>query len=188
MGSITYRPDEFDTQVADMLVATPNGADPLVSPVVQEVLRMLRDKLGMDVVFVSQFSEGRRTLRLVDTRARPGPVRAGDSDPLEQSWCQRVVDGRLPQFIADAQPFVADGSAPDPGFPIGTHISTPVSLRGGAVFGTLCCFSFTQVAAANEEDLRRLQYTARLLAAKLDASDVCRALSAPRTPARSVRH
>lgn len=56
------------------------------------------------------------------------------------------------------------GQAPDPGFAIGTHLSTPVRLPGGRVYGTLCCFSR---GVQPEADIERLRYTASLLAAKL---------------------
>ncbi len=64
----------------------------------------------------------------------------------------------------DAAAYVASEQAPDLGFPIGTHLSTPVRLSGGAVYGTLCCFSRRVCADA---DIDRLRYTASLLAAKL---------------------
>ena len=71
----------------------------------------------------------------------------------------------LPQgSFADATPLIAQGPAPDPGFPIGTHLSTPVRLPGGEIYGTLCCFSRTVNADA---DIQRLRYTANLIAEKL---------------------
>ena len=106
-----------------------------------------------------------RCLRRLQVAAEAGsPVSPGGSDPLEESWCQRVVEGRLPEVMQDAKPYVASGKAPDPGFPIGTHLSTPVRLAGGAVYGTLCCFSRGVHAGA---DIDRLRYTASLLATKL---------------------
>jgi hypothetical protein len=86
------------------------------------------------------------------------------SDPVEESWCHWVIEGRLPERIKDAAPYAGAGKAPDPGFPIGTHLSTPVRLSGGTVYGTLCCFSRGVQA---EADIGRLRYTANLLAARL---------------------
>lgn len=57
----------------------------------------------------------------------------------------------------------------DPGMPIGTHISAPIrSSADGHVWGTLCCFAQQVHGEARPEDLRRLRYSAQLLAAKLD--------------------
>lgn len=162
-----YSPDAIDVQIAELLVATADGADAAVDGQVQEVLRLLREKLDMDVVFVSRFEGGRRTLLRVEQRAGINVLAAGQSDPVEESWCQRVVDGRLPELVRDARPLVAARKVPQPPFPIGTHLSTPVAGRDGATFGTLCCFSHEPKAAVGERDLKRLKYAAELLTSKL---------------------
>eukprot|EP01034_Spumella_vulgaris_P007062 gene7062-8996_t len=70
-------------------------------------------------------------------------------------------------MIQDATFLPAD-AAPKPAFPIGSHLSTPVVLKDGSVYGTLCCFSFTAHPSLAEQDLKKLQYTAKLTAAKID--------------------
>jgi len=166
---LDYDPDDLDVKVSELLVATSDATDAELPGEVSEVLRLLRERLDMDVVFVSQISHGRRTFKVVESRPEFTIVQAGMSDPVEESWCQRVVEGRLPEVMVDARPFVAAGEAPDPGFEIGTHLSTPVRLADGSVYGTLCCFSGppTKKAGAAEMDINRLRYTASLLAAKL---------------------
>nr|WP_295770027.1 GAF domain-containing protein [Rhodoferax sp.] len=140
-----------------MLVATSDSADPDLPAAVPEVLKLLRTRLGMDIAFVSQIAHGRRTLMAVDNAPGFTPIQAGMSDPVEESWCQRVVEGRFPERMEDATAYVASGQAPDPGFPIGTHLSAPVRLSGGTVYGTLCCFSRGVSADA---DIDRLRYRA----------------------------
>ncbi|MCD2513396.1 GAF domain-containing protein [Comamonas endophytica] len=162
-----YDPNDIDVKISELLVATSDEADPELPSAVPEVLRLIRSKLNMDVAFVSEFTDGRRTFKAVDSAPGFTPhLEAGMSDPLEESWCQRVVEGRLPEEIRDAAPYVASGQAPNPGFPIGTHLSTPVRLADGTVYGTLCCFSRGVKAEADADLLRR---TANVLAAKLSA-------------------
>ena len=70
--------------------------------ILPRALRALRTHLGMDIAFISEFRDGRRLFRYVDA-ARDNPdVQIGGSDLLEDSYCQRVVDGRLPELIPDA--------------------------------------------------------------------------------------
>jgi hypothetical protein len=164
LHNIDYQPDDLDVTISELLVATSDAADPALPAAVPEVLKLLRTRLGMDVAFVSQFADHRRVFRAVDTAPGFTPFEAGMSDPIEESWCQRVVEGRLPEHMEDAAPYIASGQAPAAGFPIGTHLSTPVRLAGGAVYGTLCCFSRGVSAGA---DIDRLRYTANLLAARL---------------------
>lgn len=161
---LDYEPDDLDVKITELLVATSDSADPELPAAVPEVLKLLRTRLDMDVAFVSQIADARRTIKAVDSAPGFAPVQAGASDPVEESWCQRVVEGRLPERIADASAYIVSGKAPDPGFPIGTHLSTPVRLSDGAIYGTLCCFSRSVHADA---DIDRLRYTAKLLASRL---------------------
>jgi hypothetical protein len=166
---LDYNPDDLDVTISELLVATSDNADPDLPAAVPQVLQLLRNRLGMDVAFVSQICDGRRTIKAVDCVDDFPILAVGQSDPVEESWCQRVVEGRLPEVMRDAAPYVAAGKAPDPGFPIGTHLSAPVRLPGGAVFGTLCCFSRSVQPGP---DFDRLRYTASLLASKLAPGNV----------------
>lgn len=161
--------DDLMAKVTAMMVATVDGSDENIDGVIGDVLRLLRDRMRMDVVFVSEFVDGQRVMRHLDKSSGAISLANGDSAPLEESWCQRVVDGRLPQFIADAskEPAAAE-LLPALPFPIGTHISTPIVLSTGDVYGTLCCFSLQPDSTATANDLARLRLTAQLAAHKLE--------------------
>jgi len=162
---LDYNPEDLDVKISELLVATSDASDPELPAAVAELLKLIRTKLGMDVAFVSEITDGRRVFKAVDSETGFEPhLEAGMSGPVESSWCQRVVEGRLPEVMKDAAPYVASGQAPDPGFPIGTHLSTPVRMPDGSVYGTLCCFS-RGVRAQTDIDL--LRRTAHVLAAKL---------------------
>ncbi|MCM3563289.1 GAF domain-containing protein [Hydrogenophaga intermedia] len=164
-----FGPDDIEVQVSELLVATADQSDAELDQSIGEVLKLLRERMGMDVVFVSEFVDGQRVFRKVSQAPGVDLLAEGQGEPLEQSWCKRVVDGRLPQYIADARQDPA--TAPllrDLTFPIGTHISTPVVLANGEVFGTLCCFSFEPSGRASPDDLSRLKLTARLAAQRLE--------------------
>ncbi|MBX3660694.1 MAG: GAF domain-containing protein [Ramlibacter sp.] len=159
--------DDLKVDISELLVATPDGSDELIDGAVPEVLRLLRQHMQMDVVFVSEFINGRRVFRHVDAAPGKDVIATGQSDPLEESWCQRVVDGRLPELIEDAT-FLPSAFAPPNPLRIGAHLSTPVVLKDGSVYGTLCCFSFAGNPDLTQRDLKKLQYTAKLTAAKID--------------------
>lgn len=163
-SDLNYDPDDLDVRITELLVATSDSADSELPSGVSEVLKLLRERMGMDAAFVAQVADGRRTFKVVDSRPDFTVIQPGMSDPIEESWCQKVIEGKLPEFMADAAPFVSSGQAPKPGFPIGTHLSTPIRLSDGSVYGTLCCFSRSVNGAA---DINRLRYTASLLASKI---------------------
>ena len=171
--------DAFEVKVSELLVATVDESDRLIDDSVPQVLRLLRDHMKMDVVFVSEFTGGQRVFRQVEQTPGQEVIAQGEADPLESSWCQRVVDGRLPELIPDARPLIARGQAPGAPFAIGTHLSTPIVLENGDVYGTLCCFSFSVNEAINEGDLKKLRYSAQLTAQKIDRGRKHAALLGP---------
>jgi len=167
-----YNPDDLVAKVTELLVATHDAADPEIDRSVPEVLSLLRNKLSMDVIFVSQFVDGKRVFRHVDQDQGAEVIETGGSDPLEDSWCKQVVEGRLPQFIQDAgkQPETA-AQLDKLAFPIGTHISVPIVLKGGEVYGTLCTFSFRPKEINGHDALTVLQLTAQLTAMKIEEGE-----------------
>ena len=163
-----YAPDAFEVRVSELLVATPDHSDALINGAVPEVLRLLREHLKMDVVFVSEFCDGQRVFRSVEAAPGADVIAAGESAPLEESFCQRVVDGRLPELVTDVGSFPGRAELPATPFPIGAHLSTPVVLADGRVYGTLCCFSFAPDPHLKARDLNKLRMSAKLTAKRID--------------------
>jgi GAF domain-containing protein len=168
LHSADYAPDAFEVRVSELLVATAEGGDALISSAVTEVLQLLREKLNMDVVFVSEFVDGHRVFRRVEADADKRVFEEGQSHPLEYTFCQRVVDGRLPQMVKHWSTDPATQGMPKLPFPIGSYLSVPVVLRDGSVYGTLCCFSFAENDALTQRDLRKLEMSAQFTARRID--------------------
>jgi hypothetical protein len=66
----------------------------------------------MDVAFISELRDGRRVFRYVDAARENASVQIGASDPIEDTYCQRVIDGRLPEVILDAAEVSAASALP----------------------------------------------------------------------------
>ena len=163
------RPDPSDATTLTSLrlrtVAEGEGVPHLASG----ALRAIRAHLGMDVAFISEFTGGERVFRHVDTAVPDCPVIVGGADPLEESYCQRVVDGRLPEVIPDASAEPAAAELPvTAALPVGAHLSVPINLSDGRVYGTLCCFSAAPDHSLNERDVAMMRVFADLVAAQID--------------------
>ena len=163
--------DDISVVISELLVATADSSDPLLDDSVSQVLKTLRERMRMDVVFVSEFIDGRRMFRFVDTGPGAPAIAAGQSNPVEESVCQRIVDGRLPGLIQDVAAVPAEQLPPMP-FRVGAHLSTPIVLQGGRTFGTLCCFSAAPDPTLRDDDLKTLRLCARLVAKKLELAAV----------------
>ena len=136
-----------------------------VEQLVPELLRAIRAHLGMEVAFVSQFRAGYRVFRYVDAAPELQSIQPGASDPLEATYCQRIVDGRLPQLMVDAQRVSEARRLPVTiQLPVGAHVSVPITLADGQVYGTFCAFSRTADPSLNLRDLAVMRLFADITA------------------------
>jgi GAF domain-containing protein len=154
--------------ISTFLASQGHAQDQPLEEWLEPALRSIREHLGMDVAFVSEFKDGQRLLTHVDASNPNGPAKVGLSTPLEETYCQRVVDGRLPELIPDVS-IVAD-AAEIPAtkkLSIGAHLSVPIRLSDGQVHGTFCCFSHTPDHSLNERDLNIMRVFADLVSERI---------------------
>jgi len=118
---------------------TAGGSDAILRP----YLARIKNTFHIDVVFVSQFKEGHRVVRVAcadpdDDRA----VREGDSDPLEETYCYRIADRRAPALISDVKLHEAVLPAgATQRYAIGAYLALPVVTEDGRILGTVCCLN-----------------------------------------------
>jgi hypothetical protein len=87
-----------------------------------------------------------------------------------ESFCQRVLDGRLPRVMPDVPRLRRSHDIPDAPVPVGPYMAAPVRLQNGSLDATLCCFNFEPGPDLNERYYRRLKIAARLTAQLIDES------------------
>ncbi|MET0794950.1 MAG: EAL domain-containing protein [Polyangiaceae bacterium] len=135
---------------------------------VTHVLRTVRKHLGMDVAFISHFREADRVLEHVDSDGS-APIAEGQVIPLEDGYCLKIVRGELPQLIADTSQVPAAMAMPETrAIPIGAHLSVPIELSTGEIYGTLCCFSREPNLTLGERDLCMIRALGEVLASRID--------------------
>lgn len=140
---------------------------------IARALRLIRTHLDMDVAFISEFMGDWRYMHFVDLQ-RPDrePISVGEQISLQDGYCRRIVEGQLPELIADTAQIPEAMAIPDTlAIPIGAHMSVPLRLADGRVFGTFCCFNFTRRDDLRARDLLSLRTVAEEVAKKIDNSD-----------------
>jgi EAL domain-containing protein (putative c-di-GMP-specific phosphodiesterase class I) len=143
-------------------VATANAS-------MEAFLRAARKHFGMDVAFIGEFTMGRRVFRHVNSDEADCAVVESGGDRLEDSYCQRVIDGRLPELIIDPKDFPAAMELEATRtVPVGSHLSVPIRLRNGEIFGTFCCFSHTTNPALGPADIDKMHVFAHMVSAELE--------------------
>jgi transcriptional regulator with GAF, ATPase, and Fis domain len=136
---------------------------------IEEMLRDVREALNMDVAFISEFSEDQLIFRALEGDAESFGWREGESFPIDESYCKRVLDGRLPRVVPDAK---REDATKDlrvtTEADIGSYAAVPLVLSDGRLYGTLCCLSHESDAWLRERDLGVMDRTARWLVEQLE--------------------
>lgn len=137
---------------------------------VESALRAVRQHLGMEIGFVSEFLGQERIFRHVDTILAEPPIRAGHRLSMDEGYCRKVVAGELPELIPDTALVPAALDIPETALlPIGSHISVPIRLSDGSVYGTFCCFSSLPDRSLSIRDLQMMRAVADMVGAQLEA-------------------
>lgn len=156
-----------DQTLSPMMLETSNLS---VFATIREVIHAFRLAMRMEVAFLSEFVGQNRIFRSVDTDRSPSPIQEGQILSLKHGYCKKVVDGELPELIPDTQRLPAAMAIPETSLlPIGAHISVPVRLSDGSIFGTFCCFSAWPSRSLDERALQLMRTVANLIAIHLEA-------------------
>jgi GAF domain-containing protein len=154
----------------EFVVATADGADRGRDQPVADLLQRVREGLGMDIVFISQFAGDERVIRHVAPADGDSDFVAGERDPLEETFCHEVVLGRQPPL--SRTPPASTTARADARRRVGAYITVPISAPGGTVFGTLCCISHApKPQLGNRSELEAMQSVAQLLSSVLARGD-----------------
>ena len=136
---------------------------------IEHMLREVREALHMDVAFISQFSGDELVFRAVEGDAESFGWGEGEIFPIDESYCKRVLEGRIPQVVPnakreDATKDLRVTSEAD----IGSYAAVPLVLSDGRLYGTLCCVSHEPDPWLRERDLGVMERTARWLVEQLE--------------------
>lgn len=148
---------------ADAALTGDDGLTPI-----DRILDAVRGHLGMEIAFASRIHDGLREFTHIRADCSV-PVSPGVAEPLEQTLCQAVLDGRLPALMHDASQH--DAALPMPitlALPVGSHLNVPLTLSNGQVYGTFCCVSRTPDLSLTERDMATLRAFAQLAAQQIE--------------------
>ncbi len=142
------------------------GSDGLTP--IDRILDAVRSHLGMEIAFASRIYDGVREFTHIRADC-PVPVAPGVAEPLEQTLCQAVLDGRLPALMHDASQHEAAAPMPITKLlPVGSHLNVPLTLSNGQIYGTFCCVSRTPDLSLTERDMATLRAFAQLAAQQIE--------------------
>lgn len=137
--------------------------------IISEALQSISALLSMETAFVSEISRGRRIFRHLKCCGEFASIQVGDSDPVEETYCQRVIDGRLPELITNTNLNLEARRLPvTEKLRIGCYLGVPIRFSDGSLYGTLCCFSSLPDESLNRHHLETLRLFAHFIGKVLE--------------------
>ncbi|MGS2721482.1 sensor domain-containing phosphodiesterase [Paraglaciecola aestuariivivens] len=119
-----------------------------------KILSVIRKHLKMDVAFIAEFKNGNRVFKFVDSTSHSSCIAVNDADPLEQSYCKKIVDKDLPNVIPNTlKNPITKNMAVTQALSIGSYMGVPICLSNGVTYGTFCCFKHQADNSLNDRDL-----------------------------------
>ena len=112
--------------------------------------------LGLSLTFLSRLDGQTQHLEVVESSI---PLfRDGQTQPQSTSFCQAILDGRLPPVIPDVAKLPEAMRLPAARFPrIRSYVAVPVTLSDGSLYGTFCAAGFSKDRGLVERDRALLE-------------------------------
>lgn len=138
--------------------------DMALNPSVEQAVEAVRTFLGMDIAYAAEIVGGDYYMRVMSGEGDSFHVRQGGSLPAEQTYCHRVLSGRLPSVMPDIRGDPRTASMPITEMAdVGAFTSVPLVFSDGRVFGTLCTASHAAKPSLGHRELQFLHVFARLI-------------------------
>ena len=136
---------------------------------IEQTLAGIRETLEMDVAFVAKFAGEKLVFRAVEGDAESFGWEEGEGFPIDESYCKRVLDGRVPQTVSNAGTEDATkGLRLTSEAEIGSYCAVPLVLSDGRLYGTLCCASHEPDPWLRGRDLDLMARAARFVVGELE--------------------
>ena len=145
------------------------AADAARATAIQTTLETVRETLGMEVGYLSEFVEERAVFRAVSAPGLEAMSQPSQSMDLREVYCKHILDGGLPRLMGDTSQHPIAVELPITRMiPIGSHLSVPVHRPDGSVFGMFCFLSRTTRTDLDDAALHLVEAQSRQVAGLLD--------------------
>src|SRR6478609_8582318 len=129
---------------------------------IADLLTTAKDSLRLSVAFLSRLDGVTQHLEVVESS---GPAslffKEGVTQRQETSFCQAILDGRLPAVIPEVKKFPEAMKLPASRIPrIRSYVSVPIILSDGQMYGTFCAAGLTSDKDLSKRDEALMQVLA----------------------------
>jgi EAL domain-containing protein (putative c-di-GMP-specific phosphodiesterase class I) len=137
---------------------------------VADLLVIARESLNLSLSFLTRMDGTTQHLEVVESSI-PFLFKDGATQRQETSFCQAVIDGRLPAVMPNIKAFPEAMRLPAARLPrLRSFVSVPVVLSDGTMYGTFCAAGFTADKELNKRDQALMNVLAHAAAVIIEPS------------------
>jgi EAL domain-containing protein (putative c-di-GMP-specific phosphodiesterase class I) len=119
---------------------------------IADLLVTAKSSLGLSVAFLSRLDGTTQHLEVVESSV-PFLFKEGVTQRQETSFCQAILEGKLPAVIPDVKSYPEAMKLPAARLPrIRSFVSVPVVLSDGTLYGTFCAAGLTSDKGLTKRD------------------------------------
>lgn len=165
------------TRAADVAAIPPADLDLLrdaaLERTVSRSVEAVREFLGMDVAYATEMTDSEQRMLVLRGDGASFGVGEGSVLPREQTYCDRVLEGRLPNLIPDVEADDRAASLPiTEQASVGAFVSVPLRRSDGSLYGTLCAADHEAQPHLAYRELQFLHVFARMIADQIEREEL----------------
>jgi HD domain-containing protein/GAF domain-containing protein len=143
--------------------------DLVLNPTVDKAVDSVRELMGVELAYATRFANGLQYFHHVRGESSSFGIEEGDGMPLADTYCEKVLEGRLPNLIPDVR---AEDRAASMEVTrradVGAFTSVPLIFSDGSFYGTLCAVSHEARPEWGYRELQFLRIFARIIADQIE--------------------
>ncbi len=158
----------YSPELVHAMALRPRASSSRLAPSIERLLKLAREQLGLTLATVGQFQDEKQVWRYLDGDGTSFGIHVGAESTLEGSYCEMVVQGRLPNLVRDARREERTRDLPvTHRAGIGAYAGVPITLPDGDLYGMLCCMSQRPEPELGMRDVRLLRILAGMIGEEL---------------------
>lgn len=136
---------------------------------IRQALDLARELLGLEFSYITEFRGDEQLIQGVSGDRISFDMSPGDGYPLDGSYCQRMIEGKIPNIIPDAaaNPEVRDLAVTRLSA-IRAYVGVPVYLYEEKLYGTLCAVSHQPHPELGARDVRLMELLSQIITGALE--------------------
>lgn len=141
-------------------------------PPVQRIdgaIAFAREATGMELAYLTELAGDEQIYRAAAGESESFDVAVGEGRPLERSYCERMISGRIPRAVPNTSENeeLRDLATTRTGN-IAAYAGVPVRLSNGGLYGTLCVVSHNPHPELGAKQVSLLEMLARIVASGIE--------------------